>query len=135
LYLSSNSSLEIKEILLKRDHLCGIIFSTLLNYNSKKKNFKVHGYYMACAIDLLQELLEILDLNKSIEHNKFVNILFLITQLITLNLENLKVPQKQEEILNKIIFFIQSYINTKLWLIHSDYLYKEGTFLIYHLDR
>ena len=28
-----------------------------------------------------------------------------------------------------------SYINTKLWLIHSDYLYKEGTFLIYHLDR
>jgi hypothetical protein len=58
---------EIKEILLKRDHLCGIIFSTLLNYNSKKKNYKVHGYYMACAIDLLQELLEILDLNKSIE--------------------------------------------------------------------
>jgi hypothetical protein len=105
---------EIKEILLKRDHLCGIIFSTLLNYNSKKKNYKVHGYYMACAIDLLQELLEILDLKKSIEHNKFVNILFLITQLITLNLENLKVPQKQEEILNKIIFFIQSYINTKL---------------------
>ena len=26
-------TLEIKEILLRRDHLCGIIFSTLLNYN------------------------------------------------------------------------------------------------------
>lgn len=28
-----------------------------------------------------------------------------------------------------------SYINIKLWLTHSHYLYKEGTFLIYHLDR
>ncbi len=115
---------EIKEILLRRDHLCGIIFSTLLNYNSKKKNFKVHGHYMVCAIDLLQELIEILDIKKSIEHNKFINILYLITQLINLNLENLKVPQKQEDTLNKIIFFIQSYINTKLLEITKLYEYE-----------
>jgi hypothetical protein len=79
---------------------------------------------MVCAIDLLQELIEILDLKKSIEHNKFINMLFLITQLINLNLENLKVPQKQEEVLNKIIFFIQSYIHTKLIEITKLYEYE-----------
>ena len=33
-----------------------------LMYNElKKTNFKVHGYYIICAIDLLQEIIELLD--------------------------------------------------------------------------
>lgn len=117
-------SADIKEILLKRDHLCGIIFSTLLNHNSKKTNFKVHGYYIACAIDILHELIEIISYskpNQEISHNKVTQLTLLIIQLVNLNLENLKVPQKQEETLVKIIFFTQSYITTKLMEITKKY--------------
>ena len=43
---------ELKEIIIKRDHLLGIILASILNNNTKKSNFKVHGYYMSIAIDL-----------------------------------------------------------------------------------
>lgn len=115
---------DIKDILLKRDHLCGIIFSTLLNHNSKKTNFKVHGYYIACAIDILHELIELISYNKQTEeisHSKVTELTLLIIQLVNLNLENLKVPQRQEETLIKIIFFTQTYITTKLIEITKKY--------------
>ena len=37
----------------KSNHLSGIILSTILNTNIKKSGFKIHGYYMAVAIDML----------------------------------------------------------------------------------
>jgi hypothetical protein len=115
---------DIKDLLLKRDHLCGIIFATLLNHNSKKTNFKVHGYYIACAIDLLHELIEIIQRKKEIEHNKFTQLVYLVIQLVNLNLENIKVSQKQEDILNKIIFFAHSYIISKLSEITKQYEFQ-----------
>ena len=118
--------LDIKELLLKRDHLCGIIFATLLNHNSKKTNFKVHGYYIACAIDLLHELIEIIQRRKEIEHNKFTQLVYLVIQLVNLNLENIKVSQRQEEILNKIIFFAHSYIISKLSDITKQYEFQSN---------
>ena len=111
----------IKSNLLKRDHLCGIIFATLLNHNSKKTNFKVHGYYIVCAIDILHELIEILNTEKDIEHNKFTELLFAAINLINLNLENVKVQPKQEEGLNKILNFVNSYMTNKLAEITKKY--------------
>ena len=112
---------DVKNNLLKRDHLCGIIFATLLNHNSKKTNFKVHGYYIVCAIDILHELIEILNSVKTIEHNKFTELLFTAINLINLNLENIKVQPKQEEILNKILNFVNSYMTNKLTEITRKY--------------
>jgi hypothetical protein len=114
---------DIKAILLKKDHLCGIIFATLLNHNTKKTNFKVHGYYIICAIDILQELIEILNKNNKndIDHNKFMEMIFTVINLINLNLENIKVQPKQEDILNKIINFINSYTTNKLLEITKKY--------------
>jgi hypothetical protein len=117
---------DIKDILLKRDHLCGIIFATLLNHNSKKTNFKVHGYYIACAIDLLHELIEIIQRKKEIEYNKFTQLVYLVIQLVNLNLENIKVAQRQEEQLNKIIFFTHSYIISKLTDITKQYEFQSN---------
>jgi len=117
---------DIKDLLLKRDHLCGIIFATLLNHNSKKTNFKVHGYYIACAIDLLHELIEIIQRRKEIEHNKFTQLVYLVIQLVNLNLENIKVAQRQEEQLNKIIFFTHSYIISKLTDITKQYEFQSN---------
>ena len=112
---------DVKNMLLKKDHLCGIIFATLLNHNAKKTNFKVHGYYIICAIDILHELIEMLNLNENIEHNKFTELLFTVINLINMNLENIKVQQKQEEMLNKILNFINSYISNKLLEITKKY--------------
>jgi len=117
---------DIKDILLKRDHLCGIIFATLLNHNSKKTNFKVHGYYIACAIDLLHELIEIIQRKKEIDYNKFTQLVYLVIQLVNLNLENIKVAQRQEEQLNKIIFFTHSYIISKLTDITKQYEFQSN---------
>lgn len=114
---------DIKNILLKKDHLCGIIFASLLNHNSKKTNFKVHGYYIICAIDILHELIEMLNSNIDIEHNKFTELLFIVINLINLNLENIKVSQKNEEMLNKIINFINTYTTNKLFEITKKYTF------------
>lgn len=112
---------DVKNMLLKKDHLCGIIFATLLNHNAKKTNFKVHGYYIICAIDILHELIEMLHSNENIPHNKFTELLFTVINLINMNLENIKVQQKHEEMLNKILNFINSYISNKLFEITKKY--------------
>ncbi len=112
---------DVKNNLLKRDHLCGIIFATLLNHNSKKTNFKVHGYYIVCAIDILHELIDMLNFEKNINHNKFTELLFTVINVINLNLENIKVQPKQEEMLNKILNFVNSYMTTKLYEITKKY--------------
>ena len=89
---------DVKNNLLKRDHLCGIIFATLLNHNSKKTNFKVHGYYMSTAIDLLYHL--IIKQNQknqdNITSNNILNLVNTVYSLFQLNIESLKVPAKQE---------------------------------------
>lgn len=112
---------DVKNMLLKKDHLCGIIFATLLNHNAKKTNFKVHGYYIICAIDILHELIEMLNSTENIPHNKFTELLFTVINLINMNLENIKVQQKHEEMLNKILNFINSYISNKLFEITKKY--------------
>jgi hypothetical protein len=112
---------DVKNNLLKRDHLCGIIFATLLNHNSKKTNFKVHGYYIVCAIDILHELIDMLNFEKNINHNKFTELLFTVINVINLNLENIKVQSKQEETLNKILNFVNSYMTNKLYEITKKY--------------
>jgi hypothetical protein len=114
----------VKNILLKRDHLCGIIFASLLNHNAKKTNFKLHGYYIICAIDILYELIETIENTKQIEHNIFIELLFSAINLINLNLENIKVPQKNEDVLNKILIFVNSYMTNKILEITKKYEFQ-----------
>ena len=49
----TNIDEEIKKKILNSDHLLGIIMASLINLNTKKTNYKVHGYYSAAAIDLI----------------------------------------------------------------------------------
>ena len=50
-------SQETKQYISKQDHLSGIILASIITNNIKKSNFKVHGYYMSIAIDLLYYLI------------------------------------------------------------------------------
>ena len=116
---------ELKEMILKRDHLLGIILASILNNNTKKSNFKVHGYYMSIAIDLFYIINEYQSYTEYYK-NKKINSLIItcintVYHLLQLNIESLKIPAKQEHTYHKIITFVFSYINSKINNITQQY--------------
>ena len=48
----------ILDKLIKSDHMCGIILSTIFNHNSKKSNIKGHGYFLGIIINLINAILK-----------------------------------------------------------------------------
>jgi hypothetical protein len=121
-YLNLNNKI-LEEHLIKFDHLCGIIVSTIFNHNAKKSNFKGHGYFLAICIDIL---LIIVKLNASPRLNKgddnINNITLDMTiasyKLLTENISTIKNPVKSEEI-NKLISFCLQYYNQLIFKIVS----------------
>ena len=114
--LSQETRLDI----LKQDHLSGIILASIITNNIKKSNFKVHGYYMSIAIDLLYYLVTIQN-QKNQDQNNTLNLFNTVYNLFQLNIESLKVPVKQESNNIKLISFIFSYLNSKLFAITKTY--------------
>jgi hypothetical protein len=114
----------IKNNLLKLDHLSGIILSSIISNNIKKNNFKVHGYYMSIAIDLLYYIIEIQNI-KNQDNNNILNLFNTVYQLFQLNIESLKISSKQETNYNKIISFMFSYLNSKLFTIIKQYEFSK----------
>lgn len=120
----------IKDEILKKDHLSGIILASILNNNTKKSNFKVHGYYMSVAIDLLYYIIkkqeeEINQNNYITKNNEILNLFNTIYSLFQLNIEGLKIPLKQETNYSKIISFVFSYLNSKLFMITKKYEFSK----------
>ena len=119
------TNIELKEIILKRDHLLGIVLASVLNNNTKKSNFKVHGYYMGIAIDLFYIINEYQCYTDFYKNKKTNNLIITcintIYHLFQLNIESLKIPTKQEHSYAKIISFIFSYINSKINNITQQY--------------
>ena len=113
-------SSDIKDNIIKLDHLSGIILASIITNNIKKSNFKVHGYYMSSAIDLLYFIVEKQN-NKSQDNNNILNLFNTVYQLFQLNIESLKVSNKQEVNYSKLISFIFSYLNSKLFNIVKKY--------------
>jgi len=116
----------IKEEILQKDHLSGIILASILNNNTKKSNFKIHGYYMSVAIDLLYNIIKKqeeynLDNNNIAKYNDILYLLNTIYSLLQLNIEGLKMPLNQETNYSKIISFVFSYLNSKIYIISKKY--------------
>ena len=114
----------IKNNIIKLDHLSGIILSSIISNNIKKSHFKVHGYYMSIAIDLLYYIVEQQNL-KNQDNNNILNLFNTVYQLFQLNIESLKISSKQETNYNKLISFIFSYLNSKLYSIIKQYEFSK----------
>jgi len=108
----------IKQMLDDSDQLCGIVLSTILNYNTKKTKYKSHGYYLAFAVNLILIYLKILEnkSNNTIDNNIMdlilMDLLTNIYGLINDSCGTLKqdTPEKYEEIV-KIILYSNNYFN------------------------
>jgi hypothetical protein len=122
-YLNDSNNKILEEHLLKFDHLCGIIVSTIFNYNAKKTNFKGHGYFLAICIDIL---LIIVKLKSNCQYReKYVNLDKIVMdmtitsyKLLVDNISTIKNPLKSDEI-NKIITFSLQFYNQYIYSIVS----------------
>jgi hypothetical protein len=105
---------EIKNKILKADHLLGIIMASLINVNTKKTNYKVHGYYSAAGIDLL--LLNIIENNLLMLNNIYL--------LFHTNFDIIKFPTCNDTSV-KILKFGLTYLSTQLNIIFQSKKYEE----------
>jgi hypothetical protein len=108
-YFSDDFKETIYNKLIDSDHLGGIIVSTLFNHNSKKTNFKGHGYFIAIAVDIL---MIILDSNNRL-NNQNLNLTIGLYKLINDNISIIN-TNKQEE-LNNIIIKTYEYFNQNIY--------------------
>jgi hypothetical protein len=110
----TNMDEEIKKKILNSDHLLGIIMASLINLNTKKTNYKVHGYYTAAAIDLI-----LLNINQ--------NDIILLNNIYTLfhtNFDIIKFPVCNDTSV-KILKFGLTYLSSQLNIIHNKKKYDE----------
>ncbi len=108
-YFSDEFKETIYNKLTDSDHLGGIIVSTLFNHNSKKTNFKGHGYFLAIAVDILMIILE----SNNRLNNQNLNLTIGLYKLINDNISIINTP-KQEE-LNNIIIKTYEYFNQNIY--------------------
>jgi len=108
-YFSDEFKETIYNKLTDSDHLGGIIVSTLFNHNSKKTNFKGHGYFLSIAVDILMIILE----SNNRLNNQNLNLTIGLYKLINDNISIINTP-KQEE-LNNIIIKTYEYFNQNIY--------------------
>lgn len=110
----TNIDEEIKKKILDSNHLLGIIMASLINLNTKKTNYKVHGYYTAAAIDLL--LLNI-----------YENSIFLLNNIYSLfhtNFDIIKFPTCNDLSVRTLKFGL-TYLSSQLNIIFNQKRYEE----------
>ena len=114
-YFSVNFKEKIYQKLIDSDHLGGIIVSTLFNHNSKKTNFKGHGYFLAVAVDIILIILN----SKDRYSNENLNLTIGLYKLLTDNISIIKTNKAEE--LNEIIVKIYEYFNNNIYdIITTD---------------
>ena len=113
-YFTEEYSKNIFEGLIKSDHLGGIIVSTIFNHNSKKTNFKGHGYFVGLMIDIIIMILKSDDRAQNINYNLFIGLYKLLTENINL------IKTTKHDTLNKIIILALSYFNNNIYDILID---------------
>jgi hypothetical protein len=104
----------IKNKILSNDHLLGIIMASIINLNTKKTNYKVHGYYSAAGIDLL--IINIIENNLYILNN--------IYSLFHTNFDIIKFPNCNDNSV-KILKFGLTYLSSQLNIIFNTKTYEE----------
>jgi hypothetical protein len=113
-YFTEEYSKNIFDNLIKSDHLGGIIVSTIFNHNSKKTNFKGHGYFVGLMIDIIIMILKSDDKTQNINYNLFIGLYKLLTENINL------IKTTKHDTLNKIIILALSYFNNNIYDILID---------------
>lgn len=110
----TNIDEEIKKKILDSDHLLGIIMASIINLNTKKTNYKVHGYYTAAAIDLI-----LFNLNQ--------NNIYLLNNIYSLfhtNFDIIKFPMCNDTSV-KVLKFGLTYLSSQLNIIFNQKKYEE----------
>ena len=107
-YFTEEYSKNIFDNLIKSDHLGGIIVSTIFNHNSKKTNFKGHGYFVGLMIDIIIMILKSDDKTQNINYNLFIGLYKLLTENINL------IKTTKHDTLNKIIILALLYFNNNI---------------------
>jgi len=103
-----------QKMIIESDHLLGIIMASLINLNTKKTNYKVHGYYTAAAIDLI-----LININ--------LNDISLLNNIYTLfhtNFDIIKFPVCND-VSVKILKFGLTYLSAQLNNIFNHKKYEE----------
>lgn len=108
----------IKKIILDSDHLLGIIMASIINLNTKKTNYKVHGYYTAAAIDLL------LNIHNNTNTTNNLSIINNIYSLFHTNFDIIKFPICND-VSVKILKFSMTYLSSQLNIIFKQKKYDE----------
>lgn len=112
-YFSDEYSDIINNNLIKSDHLCGIILSTIFNHNSKKSSVKGHGYYLGISVDILLIMLNTKNINTNTNQNLLIGIYKLLHENVSL------IKTNNSEDLNKIIIKTYDYFNSIIYDIVS----------------
>lgn len=120
-YFSVYFKEKIYQKLIDSDHLGGIIVSTLFNHNSKKTNFKGHGYFLAVAVDIILIILN----SKDRYSNENLNLTIGLYKLLTDNISIIKTNKADE--LNDIIIKIYDYFNNNIYDIITTEKIGENT--------
>ena len=110
-YFSDEYTDIINNNLIKSDHLCGIILSTIFNHNSKKSSVKGHGYFLGISVDILLIMLNTKNLN--LNQNLLIGIFKLLHENVSL------IKCSNQEDLNKIILKTYDYFNSIIYDIIS----------------
>jgi len=111
-YFAEEFGEDIEKKLNKSDHLCGIILSTIFNYNAKKSNIRGHGYFLGIFIDICLIMINL----KNISIDMNTNLIIGSYKLLNENLQILKSDDsdKLNIISNKIYDYFNSHIYTIL---------------------
>ena len=121
----SKDNLENKEYIEKNinkyDHICSILLLTVLNSHTKKNNLKIHGYYIACGIDIINLIVHLIDdriynegiLGKDKLTNICIELILCIYKSLSQNIETIKYITKENTV--DIYIYCLNYLNNKLY--------------------
>lgn len=105
----------------KNEHICAVLLLTILNSHAKKNNLKIHGYFIACGLDILYSIVDLLNNRTYSEElygkDKIKNICTEFTACVykslAENIDAIKLDMKQHTL--KINLFCFNYLNSKIY--------------------
>ena len=119
--LEGNMRINIYDLLKNSDNIVPIIMLTVLNSQSKKNGYSLHGYYMGCGMEMIITIIKILD-NKvyygvNYDEKTIQKIILKLSSIINIclaqNIEYIQNMFPKEKVL-KISCFASKLVNSKL---------------------
>lgn len=119
--LEGNMRLHIYDLLKNSDNIVPIIMLTVLNSQSKKNGYSLHGYYMGCGMEMIITIIKILDnkiyYRESYDEKTIQKIIFRLSSIINIclvqNIEYIQNMFPKEKVI-KISCFASKLVNSKI---------------------